>query len=65
MSDLSDDEEQQVRQWMCHVISAPAVHKAGVTPITSRRRRDCEVQDESWGECKLTGSTDFCEVHAA
>lgn len=32
---------------MCHVISAPAVHEAGLTPITSRCRRDCEMQDES------------------
>ena len=32
---------------MCHIISAPAVHEAGLTPITSRCRRDCEIQDES------------------
>jgi hypothetical protein len=32
---------------MRHVVSASALHKAGLTPITSRHRRDYEVQDES------------------
>ena len=49
VTDLSDDEWRQAEavDVSCHVVSAPAVHKAGLTPIASRRCRDCEVQDES------------------
>ncbi len=46
MIDLCED-EWRLAEVLCHVISAPVEHKAGLTTISSRRCRACVVQDES------------------